>query len=103
MAERTPSPRNVVRAEGFEVLDAEGRVRISMGLMHDVPGEEVWGVSVRDADGAERAWLASSGADGCEVGLAFAGNIVARMQVDRAGEAFVYLADPTGTPASEWP
>ena len=62
----------------------------------DVPGEEVWGVTVRDADGTERAWLASSGTEGCEVGLAFAGNIVARMQVDPTGTALIYLADPTG-------
>lgn len=102
MAERTSASRRIIRADGFEVVDSEGRVRVALGPLHDTPDGEVWGVSLRDADGAERAWMMTHEDDGCEMGLAHAGNVVARAQVTRDGETLLVLADPHGTPVQQW-
>jgi hypothetical protein len=53
----------VVRADRVEVVDAEGRVRVVLGMLVD----NVFGMALLDALGRERAWLLVDDAGGVEM------------------------------------
>lgn len=99
----------VVRAERFELVDGDGRVRAVLGALA-APGEDaadVVGIELRDRSGAARAWLTVEEGWGAQLCLAEQGNQVLLLDVVDATPAAaepgpsVRLCDASGTPVLE--
>lgn len=91
---RPSTPAAVIQTRRVEVLDGAGNVRIVLGYIGQGTGD-IFGVSVRDENGRDRAWLTSDG-PASEVGLDHAGNTVAALSVDDAGFPRLFLEDGSG-------
>ena len=59
------------------------------------------GVSIRDGQGSERAFLVSD-CSGCEAGFVVGGNNIAGIRVGDDGNAAVFLADARGALIQMW-
>ena len=93
-----------MRAARFEVVDAADRVRAVFGLLGSAPDiGEIYGVSLLDATGAERASLTVDD-HGPALVLLQSGNIAIQVGVDDAAMpgdhrgAFITVADRDGGP-----
>jgi len=98
----------VHRAERFEVVDREGRVRAVLGLLERAePTGQIVGVELRDAAERARATLAV-GEDGSWMLLELAGNARIVLGVNDPesdavdARAFLYLCDTDGRPVAGW-
>ena len=89
----------VVQTRRVEVVDTTGRVRIVLGTLD--PDSGMVGVSIRDGQGSERAFMVSDSC-GCEAGFVVGGNNIAGIRVGDDGNAAVFLADPRGTLIQMW-
>jgi hypothetical protein len=103
-----PAPGDVVRAQRFEVVDADGNVTAVFGdLRSRDPEFPVTGLAVLDADGMTRASLAFD-PSGPNLTLMDAGNIVFAVGVnDPAPDAnylgpYLLLMDAHGVPVISW-
>lgn len=109
MTAGTGSEPNVVRAERFELVDRQGRVRAVLGtLASDEAGHDVVGLELRDGSGSARAWLAFEDGWGTQLCFAEGGNQVLLVDLveDTAAAAApgpaIRLCDATGEPVVEW-
>jgi hypothetical protein len=99
-------PDDVVRARRFEVVDANGVVRVVLGdLAHSRGG--VFGIALLGSQGQPRVWIE---VDGRGPALVFdqGGNDVVELGVDdpvadalHVG-AYLHLSGPDGRPAVSW-
>lgn len=103
-----PAPWEVVRAERFEVVDAEGRVTAAFGdLRSRDPEFPVTGLALLDADGLTRVSLAFD-PSGPNLTFMDSGNIVFAVGVnDPAPDAnylgpYLLLMDAQGVPVISW-
>ena len=97
-----------MRAEGYEVVDREGRVRARIGLLHEDPTGPVFGLGIYGTDGRIRAWL-GTGPAGPHLAFDQGGDLAVLLGVSDAldteevtGPLFVIAADD-GTPVRLWP
>lgn len=98
----------VRRAERFEVVDGQGRVRAVLGLLDGpAPAGQLVGLELRDVSGQPRATVAV-GDDGAWMLLELEGNARLHLGVyDPASDAlntrvFLYLCDADGRPVTGW-
>ena len=85
----------VVRATRLEIVDADGIVRVVVGEVHSANG--VFGVSVRDAGGAERACIVTDDDGTVYAGVAAGGNEIVGASVSTTGRALVFISQRDGT------
>ena len=97
-----------MRAEGFEVIDDEGRVRARVGRLHTDHMGSVYGLGVYDTQGRVRAWL-GTGPGGPHLAFDHEGDLGVLLGVsdamdpeDDTGPVFVMTGDD-GTPVRFWP
>jgi hypothetical protein len=90
---------DVVQTRRVEVVDELGRVRLVLGTLD--PDSDMVGISIRDGNGSERAFMVSD-STGCEAGLVVGGNNIAGIRVGDDGGAAVFLADPRGALIQMW-
>jgi hypothetical protein len=101
----------VVRAERFELVDADGQVRAVLAPLSEPGGGgggEVIGIELRDRSGSPRAWLTFEEGWGAQLCLSEGGNQVLLVDLVEAGPdaaepgPAIRLCDRDGVPVLEW-
>lgn len=109
MTAETGSEPHVVRAERFELVDRQGRVRAVLGTSAGGDGgHDVVGLELLDPSGSARAWLSFEEGWGTQLCFADRGNQIVLVDlVEATPEAAepgpsIRLCDATGVPVLEW-